>query len=215
MPESDSKTSKSNNSNLPAPISKYMLTAEDCAELFGTAEPVASLDLHLINRCGENETVKIPAAAMSADGVTFSYAFEGDTLTSASPSTDFYRMTNASVNISFTLRLATIANQIRSMVLPGVISQQGSGSNQITKQVVNRSMLRRRPSSLVLVAVAEDEPANPEQAEGGGFIFGNTSIDYSQNIDLNYNPNDPVEIPVQMVARFTRGVEGVLAEMYY
>jgi hypothetical protein len=192
-------------------VRKYVLSPEECEELFGSSEPVASLDIYLVDRCDQSSVVKIPASAMTADGVSFSYAFEGDVQTSASPSSDYYRMSNASVNITFTVRLASIMDNIRSMVLPGRVES----ANGKSRQVIDRSMLRRRPRSFVLLGVAEDEPPSPEQAQGGSLLFGNVSIDFSQNIDLNYNPNDPIEIAVSMVARFTKGIDGILGEMYY
>ena len=192
-------------------VKKYLLSDAECEELFGNAEPVASLDIYLVDRCDNNVVVKVPASAMTAEGVTFSYAFEGDVQTSASPSSDYFRMSNATVNISFTVRLASIMDNIRAMILPGRVETNGENN----RQIIDRSILRRRPKSFVLLAVAEDEEPNPEAAAGGSLLFGNTTLDFSTNIDLNYNPNDPIEIPVSMIARFTKGVNGILGEMYY
>ena len=63
--------------------------------------------------------------------------------------------------------------------------------------------------------MAEGENPDPASASDGALLFPNVSLDFGNGFSLNYNPNDPLELETQLTARFTRGVDGVLAVMWY
>ena len=205
------KALSSSSNTVPQSVEQYLLSETDCETLF-QAEPISSLDLYLLDRCSGDSLLKIPSEAMSDTGVTFNYNFEGDILTSASPSNDYYRMTNATVDISFTIRWHQVADSIKTLIFPGTAESAGDDK---TKHTINRRIIRRRPKSFILLAVAEGESPDPASAADGALLFPNVSLDFGNGISLNYNPNDPLELETQLTARFTRGVDGVLAVMWY
>lgn len=207
---SSSSGSSSNAATVPSSVSKYLLTSEDCETLF-QPEPISSLDLYLLDRCSGQSLLKIPSESMDDTGVSFQYNFDGDVLTSASIANDYYRVTNASIDISFTIRWHQVADSIKSLIIPGTTEAAGDQ----TKHTITRRILKRRPKSFILLAVSEGEEPNPETAADGALLFPNVTLDYGNGLSLNYNPNDPLELATQLTARFTRGVEGVLAAMWY
>lgn len=202
-------TTKSTSAAESAAVKKYALTAEDCAE-FLQSQPVASLDIYLISACNTSSFVKVPAGSQTSDGVSISMNFDGADQDSASPSSTYYRITDATADITFTIRLADVANAVRAMVIPGAIEPAGS----LSKQTINKSILRRRPTPLIVVCVPEDEPPTPETVSGA-IIFGNVSLDFSNAIDLAFNPNDPIEVAVSLKARYTKGNDGILGEFFF
>ena len=209
---SSSKGSSSGGSSaaVSSTVQQYLLSQEDCQTLF-QAEPISSLDLYLLDRCSGDTMLKIPTEAMDDTGVSFSFNYDGDILTSASIANDYYRITNATVDISFTLRWHQVLNEIKALILPGETSTE----NGKTKHAMTRNLLRRRPKSFIVLAVAEGETPDPSNAESGSLLFPNVSLDYANGFTLDYNPNDPLELETNLTARFTRGVDGTLAVMWY
>lgn len=200
----------SSSTTVPASVQQYLLSSEDCETLF-QAEPVSSLDLYLLDRCSGESLLKIPSEAMDDTGVSFQYNFDGDILTSASIANDYYRVTNATVDITFTIRWHQVADAIKALILPGETAQDGSN----VKHTISRRIIRRRPKSFIVLAVPEGETPDPSQVDDGALLFPNVTLDYANGFNLNYNPTDPLELATQLTARFTRGVDGVLAVMWY
>ena len=213
LPTTISGATFSSSASVPKPadalLQGMLMSPEDCQALFTGDESWDALDLYFINRCDSSKRLLIKAEYYTEDGVKFMFKYDGDNNVSGSPSDEYFVIKKASVEIEFTLRNGMNIPDIKSFLMQGENTVEG---NQRVNTITRRNTIRRRPANYILIAVPEGEQPSPETV--GGYLFPNVTLDLQSGLTLTHNAKDYRESQVKMMAKFTKGKDGVLSKVY-